>query len=183
MPAVSKNLNSTPFKTIVSSITSLVVPAISETMALSSFNKTFNNVDLPALGEPTMATGIPFLITFPNENESSRLFVLAATLFTRSTNCWRSANSTSSSLKSNSSSTNDAKFNNSCLNTLISSLKPPLIWCIATWCAALEFAEIKSAMASVCDKSILPFKKARKENSPGPANRAPLSNNRARIFS
>ena len=53
---------------------SLVVPAMSETIALSSFNKAFNKVDLPTFGSPTMATGIPFFKTFPTAKESiSRL--------------------------------------------------------------------------------------------------------------
>ncbi len=53
---------------------SRVVPAISETIARSSFNNAFNKVDFPTLGSPTIATGIPFLITFPTANESISRF-------------------------------------------------------------------------------------------------------------
>ena len=51
-----------PLITNSSSIVSRVGPAISETMALSSFNKAFKRVDFPTFGSPTIATGIPFLI-------------------------------------------------------------------------------------------------------------------------
>ncbi|MNR57171.1 hypothetical protein D3C85_1778960 [compost metagenome] len=74
IPAVSINLNPIPPITNSSSIVSRVVPAMSETIARSSFNKAFNKVDLPTFGSPTIATGIPFLITFPTENESIRRF-------------------------------------------------------------------------------------------------------------
>ena len=53
----------------VSSIVSRVVPAISDTIARSSFSKALSKVDLPALGFPTIATGIPFFKTFPTEND------------------------------------------------------------------------------------------------------------------
>ncbi len=69
IPAVSMNLNFIPFSIISSSIASLVVPGISETIALSSFNIAFNNVDFPTLGSPAIAIGIPFLSTLPTEKE------------------------------------------------------------------------------------------------------------------
>ena len=49
---------------------SLVVPAISETIALSSFSNALSKVDFPTLGCPTIATGTPFLRTLPIANES-----------------------------------------------------------------------------------------------------------------
>ena len=64
-PAVSINLNSIPDMVMVSSIASLVVPGIADTIARSSFNKALSREDLPALGFPTMATGTPFLMTLP----------------------------------------------------------------------------------------------------------------------
>ena len=60
IPAVSINRKLIPSITISSSTVSRVVPAISETMARSSFNRAFNKVDFPTFGSPTMATGIPF---------------------------------------------------------------------------------------------------------------------------
>ncbi len=65
MPAVSMKRNFTPSSTMVSSITSRVVPAISVTMARSSLSKALSKVDLPTLGEPMMATGRPSLRAFP----------------------------------------------------------------------------------------------------------------------
>ena len=53
---------------------SLVVPAISLTIALSSFNSAFKSVDLPTLGSPTIATGIPFFITLPTAKLSIKRF-------------------------------------------------------------------------------------------------------------
>src|SRR3712207_7257764 len=50
-----------------SSMVSRVVPAISETMARSSFSKAFNRVDFPTLGFPAITTGTPFLITRSEE--------------------------------------------------------------------------------------------------------------------
>ncbi len=44
---------------------SLVVPAISLTIARSSFKSAFNKVDLPALGAPSKATETPCLIALP----------------------------------------------------------------------------------------------------------------------
>ena len=49
-----------------SSILSLVVPGISETIALSSFNSVFKSEDFPAFGFPAIATEIPFFKTFPD---------------------------------------------------------------------------------------------------------------------
>ncbi|MNS85744.1 hypothetical protein D3C72_1196180 [compost metagenome] len=74
IPAVSINLNPIPPITNSSSMVSRVVPAISETIARSSFNKAFSKVDFPTFGSPTIATGIPFLITFPTANESIKRF-------------------------------------------------------------------------------------------------------------
>ena len=42
-------------------ITSLVVPAISVTIALSKFNKALNKEDFPTFGRPTIATLTPCL--------------------------------------------------------------------------------------------------------------------------
>ena len=74
IPAVSINRNPTPPIEISSSMVSRVVPAISLTIALSSFKSAFNKVDFPTFGSPTMATGIPFLSTFPTAKESISLF-------------------------------------------------------------------------------------------------------------
>ena len=50
----------------VSSIASLVVPGIFDTIAFSSLSREFKREDLPAFGLPAIDTGTPFLIAFPN---------------------------------------------------------------------------------------------------------------------
>ena len=121
-----------------------------------------------------MATGIPFFITFPIAKESINRFKTNSIRFNKSWNWVLSANSTSSSAKSNSSSISEAKFSNSSLNLAISLEKPPRICCKATSWEALLSEAIKSATASAWLKSKLPFKNARKVNSPGLAALAPF---------
>ena len=84
IPAVSMNLKPIPSITNSSSIVSRVVPAMSETIALSSFNKAFNSVDFPTFGSPTIATGIPFFITFPTANESINRYKTNSIRFNKS---------------------------------------------------------------------------------------------------
>ena len=74
IPAVSINLNLKPPIFTSSSIASLVVPAISDTIAFSSLTKQFNKVDFPTLGVPRIATGMPFLITLPKLNDLTSFF-------------------------------------------------------------------------------------------------------------
>ena len=50
---------------IISSIVSLVVPAMEETIALFSLRILFRRVDFPAFGLPAMTVLTPFLIAFP----------------------------------------------------------------------------------------------------------------------
>ena len=70
IPAVSIKRNNFPLRLNVSSITSLVVPAIGLVIAFSSFNIEFNKDDLPTLGAPTIETGIPSFNEFPYLKES-----------------------------------------------------------------------------------------------------------------
>ena len=112
IPAVSIKRKATPSIINSSSIASLVVPAISETIAFSSFKSAFKSVDFPTFGSPIMATGIPFFIAFPKEKESIKRFKTNVIFETSSLNLVLSANSTSSPAKSNSSSIKAAKSNN-----------------------------------------------------------------------
>ena len=66
MPAVSMNRNVLPLIFKVSSMVSRVVPAMSETMALSSPSKALRIVLFPALVSPTIATGVPLLMVLPS---------------------------------------------------------------------------------------------------------------------
>ena len=106
---------------------SLVVPAISETMAFSSFKRAFKSVDFPTFGSPIMATGIPFFMAFPKAKESINRFKTNVILATNSLNFVLSANSTSSPEKSSSNSINAAKSNNCARNSFNSLVIPPRI--------------------------------------------------------
>ena len=75
IPAVSVKRKEISLIIKESSIASLVVPAISETIAYSSFNNVFNKVDLPTFGQPSIVTGIPVFIAFPNSNEFISIFI------------------------------------------------------------------------------------------------------------
>ena len=73
-PAVSTNRKLIPSIIRVSSIKSLVVPGIFETIAFSSLKRAFSKEDFPALGFPAIATEIPFFNTFPDLKESISFF-------------------------------------------------------------------------------------------------------------
>ncbi len=158
---------------MVSSIASRVVPGISDTMALSSFNRTFNRVDFPTFGSPIIATGIPFFIAFPSSKDPAIELNVSRISFSRLFNRTLSANSTSSSLKSSSSSIKEIKFRSLSRNCRIWFENPPLICLSATFREASEVDDIKSATASACERSSFPFRKALMVNSPGFANLAP----------
>ena len=175
IPAVSIKRNPMPSMVISSSMLSRVVPAMFEIMALSSFNKALRRVDFPAFGGPTMVIGMPRLITFPMAKESMSCLRVAVIFSSNSRRDSRSAKATSSSAKSNSNSMRLAKSSNSWRSCLISLLNPPRICCRAIWWLAAFSAAITSATASACAKSILPFKNARRVNSPGCAGRMPCA--------
>ena len=52
---------------------SRVVPAISETMAFSSWERALSNDDFPAFGFPAIATGTPCFMALPTLNESTSI--------------------------------------------------------------------------------------------------------------
>ena len=110
---------------IESSIKSLVVPAISEVIAFSSFSIQFNKVDFPELGCPNIVTTIPSLNMLPSIYEDIKKLISSFKFLSNAINFFLLANSTSSSLKSSSSSINDAKFTNSSLSLLIFFENPP----------------------------------------------------------
>ena len=124
---MSINLNFKPSIIKVSSITSLVVPGISETIAFSSFNKALIREDLPEFGLPAMVTGIPSLITLPYLKESIKDFNLFFISLISLFKSFLFANLTSSSLKSSSSSISDVNSINFCLSNSIAVEKSPLI--------------------------------------------------------
>ena len=181
MPAVSIKRKVIPCNTTVSSMTSRVVPCMSETMALSSLTRRLSSVDFPALVSPIMAVGTPFLMALPSVNESERRLMTRSISLARSVSFSRSANSTSSSLKSSSSSTSEANVSSFSRSRISSRLNPPRICCIAKRCEAAEVEAIRSATASACDRSSFPLVKALRVNSPGWASRQPARNRRLMI--
>ena len=120
---------------------------------------------------------MPFFSTLPKLNEPARRAILSSISAASRFNSARSANCTSSSLKSSSNSinaTNSSSFPRKAAN---SPEKLPRIWFNAIRCAAADVEAMRSATASACDRSILPLRKARCENSPGVASAHPCSNN------
>lgn len=65
MPAVSMKRKLMPSMSMQSSMVSLVVPCMSDTMARSSPRSWLRSVDLPALVLPIMATGMPCFMAWP----------------------------------------------------------------------------------------------------------------------
>ena len=173
MPAVSMNRNSVPPSVMVSSMTSRVVPCMLLTSARSSCTRRLRSVDFPAFVSPTMATGMPFLMAFPTANDCVRRCISCFISCVRLLRRVRSANCTSSSLKSSSSSmseTNSSSCSRSCASRWLNC---PRIWFIARRCAAADVAAMRSATASACDRSMRPDANARRVYSPGSASRHP----------
>ena len=161
MPAVSIKRKRVPFISQVSSITSRVVPAMSETIALSSPTSALRRVDLPAFGAPRIATRTPDFMTFPDLKESAREETRPSNLSMSPSNLVRSANSTSSSEKSNSSSRRPANLMRESRSSPISRENLPRICSTASLWAPECSAAIRSATASAWVKSSLPLRKAR----------------------
>ena len=57
---------------------------MSDTIAFSSFKREFSRVDFPTFGAPNIATGIPFLITFPSLKDSINILISLCISFTKS---------------------------------------------------------------------------------------------------
>ena len=181
MPAVSMKRKRTPSMTVCSSIRSRVVPAISETIALSSFSSRLSSVLLPTFGAPTIATGMPSFRALPSAKEPLRRRISDRISSIVQRSFRRSANSTSSSEKSSSSSSSEARCTSSPRRWSSRFEKPPRSCPAASVWAALDEEAIRSATASACDRSSLPARKARSVNSPGVAMRAPASSSSRRI--
>ena len=72
IPAVSMIFRLSPCRWICSSKTSLVVPSMSVTMALSLPESTFNKEDFPAFGFPTITVWIPSFKILPSSDDRMR---------------------------------------------------------------------------------------------------------------
>ena len=158
-----------------SSIASRVVPEIALTMARRSPKSALRSEDFPALGFPLITTSAPSAMTRPSRQVESLSRRIAVTRINRSCNVCKRSGGNSSSLKSNTCSTS-APIATSSLYSFERKLpNAPSSWERATCAATSDFAEMKSATASACVKSIFPFKNARRVYSPGSASLAPAA--------
>ncbi len=149
IPAVSIRRNSNPSMYIFSSIVSRVVPGMSLTIARSSLRMAFISVDFPTFGLPIIATGMPFLMVFPDANEEVKLSICSFISFAICNNCGRWANSKSSwSEKSSSSSSMERRSRILSCIWSINFLNPPRNWFMAMRLYLSELAAITSATAS-----------------------------------
>ena len=160
-----------PPKSIRTSITSRVVPATCEVIAASRPAKALRRVDFPAFGSPTIAA------SKPDRTRSALVaFLLSRFRLLRmdsksSLTSSETSKGTSSSEKSIVTSIKDAALTRFARQ---SSTRRPS-WPANTFCACRRCdsvsASIRSARPSTCTKSILPFSKLRRVNSPGSAIR------------
>ena len=112
IPAVSIKRYSTPLIKKRSSIVSMVVPAILDTITLSSFSIAFIRVLLPLFGFPTIATGIPCLKALACLKESQSSVKRSWVSFSSCRSFSLSTNISCSSEKSISNSNREATFKN-----------------------------------------------------------------------
>ena len=124
-----------------------------------SWSKQLSKVDFPTFVLPIIATGIPVLRACPTLNECASFTTLLSISSASVINSVLSANSNSSwSEKSSSNSNNEFILSSCWRNTESSDEKCPLSCDKANLYEALLVDAIRSATASVCDKSIFPFK-------------------------
>ena len=102
--------------------------------------------------------------------------------FRRSITEWRLRTSMSSSGKSIDASVRARSSFRRCESVVTSVENPPASDELASLAAVSFSAAMRSAMASACNRSILPFKNARSENSPGCALLAPRSRQRVNML-
>ena len=119
-PAVSRMVTASPFKSSRTSITSRVVPAISDVIAASRPTNAFKSVDFPIFGGPTIATSKPSLIRSATKVPASSVFKSCNNPAIRPLTSGTTSTGTSSSAKSIVASINDA--------ALIKSARHPSIF-------------------------------------------------------
>ncbi|GMU73122.1 MAG: hypothetical protein AMXMBFR42_25770 [Burkholderiales bacterium] len=178
-PAVSITVSGMPPSSIARSTVSRVVPGISVTIATSSRARAFMRLDLPTLGRPTSTSASPSASRAPvaaRATSASRSARTAASLPTaseaRRNSMSSSGKSSVASVKARSSVTRSTIARTSRENS------PARLRAAARAAVALA-ASIRSATLSACARSSLPLRNARLVNSPGSANRAPSSTQRA----
>ena len=165
---------------ICSRTISLVVPAISVTIAVSSPDRALSKDDLPTFGAPTNTICKPSRNTAPCFAVNKTALISVCKLLICCDIFAFCKKSSSSSGKSITASTNIRKSINFLTILLILLEKTPLNERAAMRAAFSPDAAIKSATLSALTKSILPFKNARRENSPASAILAPSCKTRCK---
>ena len=173
MPAVSMMCTGRPSILISSDNRSLVVPGISVTIALSMPESAFKRLDLPAFGLPAITTLIPSFNSAPCLAWAKVAVIDSRIALSESLTLLSLTKSMSSSEKSIVASICTLASINSRTKFRILLENSPCKVRSADFAACFELDSIKSAIASAWSKSILLFRKARSENSPGLASRAP----------
>ena len=165
--------------------TSRVVPSTAVTMAASRPARALSRLDLPALGRPAITTFIPSLRMVPcwaSSRITSRSWIMSCRSFATLPSARKSI---SSSGKSIAASTYIRRWVTASTRASILRENTPCRERTAQRAACSELLSIRSAIASAWVRSSLSFRKARSENSPGRARRAPSShtvlNSRSRI--
>ena len=154
-----------------------MVPGWLVTMARWYSSRAFIKEDLPVLGRPHSAATAPLRTSLALVGSPARCSALYTWRMSRSS--WsRAACSSTSSGKSLPASMRESMSNMPLAASSTSWETPPLICRTAARAAAWPLAPTKAITASAWLKSIRPFSKARRVNSPGSARRAPASNTR-----
>jgi len=186
IPAVSITLTGTPWTLMRPSMESLVVPATSCTMALSSSRRALSRLDLPTLGVPAITTDSPAPRATPSFPVASRAPALWAPLWRILSTYLRSRSpASSSSGKSIASSRTTFASRRSFFRECAAFPIAPSTWLSIAFRAASVDAWISRATASAWERSIRPLRKALRVNSPGSASLAPpptAASRRARIM-
>ena len=170
-PAVSRNVTGSPRKSIRTSITSRVVPAISDVIAASRPASAFKSVDFPAFGAPMIATSNPSRMRSAIRLPSISRPMSPRTPDNRATTSGPTSTGTSSSAKSIVTSKSDAARIRSRRQRSASPPRAPEnILCAWRRCASVS-ASISAPSPSTWVRSIRSFIRARRVNSPGSAIR------------
>ena len=172
-PAVSSMVTASPFSSILTSMTSLVVPGISEVSAASLPANALIKVDFPLFGGPTIATSNPSrtLSAIRAPALSARKSVNREHSISRTSGA--TSTGTSSSAKSIVASSNAAARISFARQTSARCPMAPDKTRSACFRCTSVSASIKSANPSTCARSRRSFSRARRVNSPGSAGRSP----------
>ena len=172
-PAVSTTWMGMPLIWMVCCTLSRVVPATGVTMASSAPANALSKEDLPAFGWPAMTTVMPSRSKAPWVACCSTCCTVPCSVCSCPNASAFCRKSISSSGKSSVASTSMRRWISASSSVCTCRENAPANDCVALRAAASVLASIKSAMASAWVRSILPFRKARWENSPGSAMRSP----------